>query len=43
MGSLVHSRECGKANAVYVPSFEADFVAFFLFFAHCITGEKALR
>ena len=27
MGSLVHSRECGKATAVSVPSFEADLVA----------------
>ena len=27
MGSLVHSRECGKAAAVSVPSFEADLVA----------------
>ena len=27
MGSLVHSRECGKATAVPVPSFEADLVA----------------
>ena len=27
MGSLVHSRECGKAAAVSVPSFEADPVA----------------
>ena len=27
MGSLVHSRECGKATAVFVPSFEADLVA----------------
>ena len=27
MGSLVHSRECGKSTAVSVPSFEADLVA----------------
>ena len=27
MGSLVHSRECGKAAAVFVSSFEADLVA----------------
>ena len=27
MGFLVHYRECGKAAAVFVPSFEADLVA----------------
>ena len=27
MGSLVHSRECGKATAVSVPSLDVDLVA----------------